>query len=116
MKKRMIGYLKYAEDMSNKEMEPEEKEIVRRNLLIQIGFFQHERMIHLIVTVTFAIVSMITLICILISDNLILSILLLLLLLMLIPYVNHYFRLEWGVQKLYKFYDRLEERSWKYSE
>lgn len=113
MKKRMIGYLKYAEDISSKDLDPEEKELVRRNLLIQIGFFQHERMIHLIVTVTFAIISMITLICILISDNLILSILLLLLLFMLIPYVNHYFRLEWGVQKLYTFYDRLEEGSWK---
>ncbi|MBP1920950.1 hypothetical protein [Youngiibacter multivorans] len=115
MKKRMIDYLKYAEDISIKDMDPEEKEIVRRNLLIQIGFFQHERLIHLIVTVTFAIISMITLICLILKDNLFLSILLLLLLFMLIPYVNHYFRLEWGVQKLYKFYDMLEEKSWRSS-
>jgi hypothetical protein len=28
-------------------------------------------------------------------------------------YVNHYFRIEWGVQKLYTYYDMLEERHWK---
>ena len=112
MKNRMIDYLKYAEGISKEDLEPEERNLIRQNLLIQIGFFQHERLIHLIVTVTFAIISMITLSCVLIKDNLVLSILLLLLLFMLIPYVNHYFRLEWGVQKLYKYYDLLEERSW----
>lgn len=113
MKKRMVDYLRYAEEISSKDLDTQEKELVRKNLLIQIGFFQHERLIHLIVTVTFAVISMITLICLLLEDNLFLSILLLLLLLMLIPYVNHYFRLEWGVQKLYRFYDMLEERSWR---
>lgn len=113
LKKRMVDYLLYAEEISSKDLDTQEKELIRKNLLIQIGFFQHERLIHLIVTVTFAIISMITLICLLLTDNIFLSLLLLLLLLMLIPYVNHYFRLEWGVQKLYKFYDKLEESSWR---
>lgn len=112
MKKRMIDYLKYAEGISKEDLDSEEREIIRQNLLIQIGFFQHERLIHLMVTLTFSILSMITLFCVLITENPVLSILLLLLLIMLIPYVNHYFRLEWGVQKLYKYYDLLEERSW----
>jgi len=113
LKKRMIEYLNYAEGISSRDLDAQEKELLRKNLLIQIGFFQHERLIHLIVTVTFAMISMVTLICLLLEDNIFLSLLLLLLLLMLIPYVNHYFRLEWGVQKLYRFYDLLEERSWK---
>ena len=113
MKKRMVEYSKYAESIINKDLDPEEREIIRQNMLIQIGFFQHERLIHLMVTLSFAILSMITLICVLISDNPFLSVLLLLLLLMLFPYVNHYFRLEWGVQKLYTYYDMLEDRPWK---
>ena len=112
MKKRMIEYNKYAESIVTKDLDPEERSLLRQNILIQIGFFQHERLIHLLVTLTFAILSMITLLCVLISDILVLPVLLLLLLFMLFPYVNHYFRLEWGVQKLYKYYDLLEDRSW----
>jgi ABC-type multidrug transport system fused ATPase/permease subunit len=113
MKKRMVEYSKYAESIINKDLDHEEREIIRQEMLIQISFFQHERLIHLMVTLSFAILSMITLICVLISDNPFLSVLLLLLLLMLFPYVNHYFRLEWGVQKLYTYYDMLEDRPWK---
>ncbi len=109
----MIDYLKYAEGISKEDLDPQESEIIRQNLLIQIGFFQHERLIHLMVTLTFSILSMITLFCVLITENPVLSILLLLLLIMHFPYVNHYFRLEWGVQKLYTYYDMLEERPWK---
>ncbi len=40
---------------------PEKAETAKKELLIQIGFFQHERLIHLIVTVLFAVLTVITL-------------------------------------------------------
>ena len=38
--------------------------------LVQVGFFQHERLIHLIVTVTFALLEMLAIVLSVISDSL----------------------------------------------
>lgn len=38
--------------------------------LVQVGFFQHERLIHLIVTVTFALLEMLAIVISVISDSL----------------------------------------------
>ena len=59
MEKRLKNYLKQMEEMRIEGMSPEERRIRAQALLIQIGFFQHERLIHLIVTVTFAILEVI---------------------------------------------------------
>ena len=59
MKKRIISYrLKVDSILSNPDAIPPERwnEILQEHL-VQIGFFQHERLIHLIVTVTFAILT-----------------------------------------------------------
>ena len=77
------------------------------DLLIKINFFQHERLIHLIVTVTFAISTMIALLCTILYESAIMYILLFLFLVLLLPYVRHYFILERGVQKMYDYYDKL---------
>lgn len=77
------------------------------DMLIQIGFFQHERLIHLIVTVTFALLAIIAILGTLIAPQPALFILVLLLVVLLVPYVRHYYILENGVQKLYQYYDRM---------
>lgn len=77
--------------------------------LIQIGFFQHERLIHLIVTVTFAILTLISIVASLVICQLSLFVLTLLLLVLLIPYIKHYYTLENEVQKMYTQYDRILE-------
>ena len=58
MKKRLLGYIDYVE----KELAKEDldRETFREQLLIQIQFFQHERLVHLIVTITFALLLMMT--------------------------------------------------------
>lgn len=79
----------------------------RENLLIQIQFFQHERLIHLIVTVLFALLTVGTLFVCLFYPHPILFTLLALFLILLIPYIIHYYHLENGVQKLYTYYDKM---------
>lgn len=85
----------------------QEKEWQKKELLTQIKFFQHERLVHLIVTVTFAVLTMLAIVGALLTPQPALFALILLLLILLIPYIRHYYILENGVQKLYGYYDRL---------
>ncbi len=78
-------------------------------LLVQIGFFQHERLVHLIVTVTFAILTVLSLLGCVLEPQPAMFALTVLLLVLLIPYIRHYYILENGVQKLYTYYDCLTE-------
>ena len=107
-KHRLKSAISYYEALLSGEISSETAKIESIRLLTQIGFFQHERLIHLIVTVLFGLATVIT-----IPFNLMLvepALMLLsgLLLVLLVPYVVHYYHLENGVQTLYKFYDKLE--------
>ena len=75
--------------------------------LVQVGFFQHERLIHLIVTVTFALLEMLAIVLSVISDSLFTLLLPIVILILLIPYSRHYYILENEVQKMYGQYDRM---------
>lgn len=84
----------------------------REDLLVQIRFFQHERLVHLIVTVTFAILTVLSLLGCVFSPQPSLFALVILLLVLLVPYIRHYYILENGVQMLYVYYDNLG-KSWR---
>lgn len=75
--------------------------------LVQVGFFQHERLIHLIVTVTFALLEMLAIVLSVISYSLFTLLLPIVILILLIPYIRHYYILENEVQKMYGQYDRM---------
>ena len=75
--------------------------------LVQVGFFQHERLIHLIVTVTFALLEMLAIVLSVISDSLFTLVLPVVILILLVPYIRHYYILENEVQKMYVQYDRM---------
>ena len=86
------------------------QELVRDKLqehLVQVGFFQHERLIHLIVTVTFALLEMLAIVLSVISDSLFTLVLPVVILILLVPYIRHYYILENEVQKMYVQYDRM---------
>ena len=100
MSRRMRTLLARYKELCGQALTAEEAAAAREELLIQIGFFQHERLIHLIVTV-------ISLLAELFLTEPILLVLSLLFLVLLVPYVGHYYLLENGVQKLYEFYDSL---------
>ena len=76
--------------------------------LVQVGFFQHERLIHLIVTVTFALLEMLAIVLSVISDSFFNLLLPIVILILLIPYIRHYYILENEVQKMYVQYDRMQ--------
>lgn len=105
MEKRIKKYLLFLENLKFEEMEAPELERVRSEMERQIGFFQHERLIHLIVTVTFALLTLISLFASIFSQELMCAALTLLLFILLIPYIRHYYILENSVQKMYGYYD-----------
>ena len=74
----------------------------------KIGFFQHERLIHLIVTLFFAVFTLVFLTMGMISY--IFLPIFFILLVFLIFYILHYFFLENHVQYLYKIYDKMQEK------
>ena len=82
-------------------------EALRRELLTEIGFWQHERLIHLLVTILFALITMSVLIVIMFCPSIAVLVLFFALLCLLVPYIRHYYILENGVQTLYVLYEEL---------
>ena len=117
MGERLKKYLKRTEELLECLNRAEESGDLRKErlakekaeLLIQIGFFQHERLIHLIVTVLFALMTILVFLVAVTNFAPWNGVLLLLLLVLLIPYIKHYWLLENGTQKLYQYYDKMEE-------
>lgn len=119
MKKRIIAYLKYIDDILdenseiNKGVERDwDKEIEKH--LTQIAFFAHERLVHLIV---FCLVAVCTVMCILafcIKGEIMLLPLIVLLFVLLIPYCMHYYLLENSVQRMYDQYDAMRNKREEY--
>lgn len=83
---------------------------LRSEMLVKIGFMQHERLIHFLVTILFALLMFMSLIAFFVSENLGMLAAAALMLALLIPYIAHYYFLENGVQKLYALYDRVCEK------
>ena len=81
-----------------------------------MAFFQHERLVHLIVTITFAILELLTDVIVGAIDSALsmpLLVLAIAILILLVPYIKHYYLLENEVQKMYKQYDRICEKERK---
>ena len=109
----MKNYIKkYIKDIDELLKEKEIKNIdkVIEIHLIKIGFFSHERLIHFLVTMLFAIMFLITFLYSLSNISLGLVLLDLLFMGLLVPYIFHYYYLENSVQYMYKQYDKLIEK------
>ena len=74
-----------------------------------IGFFQHERLVHELVMILFAILTVGGFLFFVAMPEYLVLALDVLFLGLLIPYIRHYYGLENGVQKLYSLYSRLEK-------
>lgn len=81
-----------------------------REHLVQISFFQHERLIHLLVTLAFALMVCACALVTILTYNMVSCLLMGLLTILLVPYVVHYYHLENGTQALYGLYDRMVAR------
>ena len=104
MKKYLYNYIKEIDIIldDNKKIS---EDLIKKHL-IKINFFQHERLIHLLVTLFYAIIFLIFMgLCYIHYMFFSVSTILLI---FLICYVIHYFHLENGVQYLYKQYDKMK--------
>ena len=87
----------------------EEKNITEKDIenhLVKIDFFQHERLIHLLVTLAYGIFLFLSVI--IFTKIWLFIIIIYIALIFLLFYVRHYFFLENNVQYLYKQYDRMK--------
>lgn len=109
MEKKLKAALIYYEECCNSLTEKKEKKKCMKDLLIIISFFQHERLIHLLVTLSFALLTVMGVIGCCLIQNVFIFVLTGLFVILLVPYIRHYYILENGVQKLYKYYDRLKK-------
>ncbi len=107
MKKRIIDYRERIDRLLDEAPQETDWKGVIEEHLTQIAFFQHERLVHLIVTITFAILTLLSFGIMLLSDFLPVLGLTVLFLILLVPYIGHYYTLENEVQKMYVQYDRL---------
>lgn len=107
MAERIKQYLKYIDDLLvNAPAGTDFSEEARKHL-VQIAFFAHERFIHLIVTVIFALLTVIIFLYTMSNPQVMLFLLLLFFLVLLVPYIKHYYLLENSVQKMYEQYDEM---------
>lgn len=102
MKEKIEEYLKRINEVKDTE-----REQLKEDLLIHISFYQHERLIHLLVTITFALLTFFSLYFLVTVPSIAIGILFVIFLIMLAFYIKHYYFLENNVQKLYKIYDDL---------
>ena len=108
MHKYLSDYMKQMNRLLEENKSFTEADLQRH--LDKIGFMQHERLIHFLVTMLFAIVLFLVLGIFLVTEAAFLMPLLGLILVLLIPYIFHYYFLENTVQKMYVIYDRMAER------
>ncbi len=109
MTKQIKEYLTYIAEFFEREHSAEEYAAERALLLQRIELYQHERLIHLLVTLAFALLFMISLAITLLKGTVGLFILTVLFLVLLVPYIKHYYFLENSVQKLYTYYYKIEK-------
>ena len=103
MKKYLYDYIEEIDKLLNDNKKTTDDII--KNHLNKISFFQHERLIHLLVTLFYALVFIVFVALGFI--HYMFFIVTLIIMIFLICYVIHYFHLENGVQYLYKQYDKM---------
>lgn len=109
MRKRILQYRKRIDALLAQLSEETDWNRVLREHLQQIAFFQHERLVHLIVTMTFALMTLLSFGIAILSEAWFILALTGALLVLLIPYIFHYYILENEVQRMYAQYDKMLE-------
>ncbi len=94
----------YIREVKCKISANEISENLAEEMLTRISFYQHERLVHLIVTMTFAVMTVISFFMLAGGATLLTVGLSLLFLALTVPYVMHYYFLENSVQEMYRLY------------
>ena len=110
MRKKILKYKAEIDEMLKnppKDIDYAEEE---RKHLIQIQFFMHERLVHEIIMVLFALSTILVFIETVRTAEILFAVLLVALLILLVPYIMHYYVVENSVQYMYEQYDEMERR------
>lgn len=110
MRKRLVGYRMRIDTLLDNDAGVVDWDAVLEEHLVQTAFFQHERLVHLLVTLAFALMDLGAALVTICTARLEAVALMLMFLVLLVPYVVHYYHLENETQKLYAQYDRMLER------
>ena len=107
VKRRITTYMDYVDGILQDNESKHDYHKIREEHKVQISYFIHERLVHLLVTLTFALLAFGVFFVLYMKFAPELLLLFLAVMVLLIPYVMHYFLLENGVQKMYRQYDAL---------
>ena len=105
MKKKLDIYIKELEE----QLEKEKIETTKEDVLQWIRFYQHERLVHLIVTFFVGIGCVLFLLGTLAFEQIALLLLFIITLCLFIPYIFYYYYLENNIQKLYDIYFEIKK-------
>lgn len=116
----MTRYLKeYIEYIKKRLYEctgPKELEEILSEHKDKIAFMQHERLVHFLVTMMFAIILVIFIAVFLTVDNIMLGLLIVIITALLAAYIKHYYFLENTVQSMYRIYDDILKKRKQFAE
>ena len=108
----MVDYLKGHEKFVKETLDKKEDvdwDWLRDFHKTQIEYMQHERLIHLMVTLAFALFFIVTILFAVSFEKPVILLVSLFVLILLVPYIAHYFKLENGVQRWYELYKNIDE-------
>ena len=109
MKKYLTDYRKYLRKTLDSSEEIDYRELLKQHES-HISFFQHERLIHLIVLFLISLVMIGSITAAVISKSFSVTLLAILLICLEVPYITHYYFLENQVQRLYLDFDEIFSR------
>lgn len=107
MGRKLKNYVCYLEALLADMSKIDDIEKLKQDVLTEIKFWQHERLIHLLVTILFSILLMSMIIVSFFYVSIPSVLLFLMFLALEIPYIRHYYILENNTQKLYRIYEQL---------
>lgn len=113
MADRIKQYMAYIDGLLESGDESINWEEEMQKHLVEIAFFAHERFIHLIVTVLFALMSIMVFLYAFSNFSIPIALLIIMLLALLIPYIKHYFLMENSVQDMYEQYEKMMVKAGK---
>lgn len=110
LRKRLIAYRKRIDALlADGSVEVDWSSVIDEHLA-QISFFQHERLIHLLVTLAFAFMGIGATVAAIAFPQPLTLVLMLVVMALLVAYIIHYWFLENETQRLYAQYDLMLER------
>jgi len=103
----LTNYMKRVQERLEKCTDSAELDSIMAEHMDKIAFMQHERIVHFLVTMLFALILTVFIAVLVFTVNVPVLILVTMILVLLMFYIKHYYFLENTVQKMYRVYDEI---------